>query len=151
MFKPSFSFLLALAISTFFLSTGCNNFNSEEQALWDQVMKLHDDSMLNHGVMMKNTSQIRKALKSGENVPGQLAIAIKPNLEKIDAADEAMMSWMHDLKGPIKLRGKSHDEIMTYLNAEKVKIEKIDKDIVEQLTVSRNILNVIETPKPTQQ
>jgi len=151
MFKPSFSFLLALAISTFFLSTGCNNFNSEEQALWDQVMKLHDDSMLNHGVMMKNTSQIRKALKSGENIPGQLAIAIKPNLEKIDAADEAMMSWMHDLKGPIKLRGKSHDEIMTYLNAEKVKIEKIDKDIVEQLTVSRNILNVIETPKPTQQ
>jgi len=151
MFKPSFSFLLVLTISTFFLSTGCNNFNSEEQALWDEVMKLHDDSMLNHGVMMKNTSQIRKALKFKKDIPDQLETAIKPNLEKIDAADEAMMSWMHDLRGPIRLRGKTHEEIMSYLNAEKVKIEKIDKDIIEQLTVSRNILNVIETPKPTQQ
>ena len=145
------SFILFLFISTIFLNTGCNKFNPEEQALWDQVMKLHDDSMLNHSVMMKNTTQIRKALKSGENIPGQLEIAIKPVLEKIDAADEAMMSWMHDLKGPIKLSGKSHEEIMAYLKGEKIKIEKIDKDILEQLTTSRNILNVIETPKPAAQ
>lgn len=150
MFKNSLSILFTLFISTI-LITGCNKFNAEEQALWDQVMKLHDDSMLNHGVMMQNTSKIRKALKSGENIPGQLESAIKPILEKVDAADEAMMSWMGDLKGPMKLSGKSHDEIMTYLNSEKGKIEKIDKDILEQLTVSRNILNVIETPKPAQQ
>ena len=148
MYKYSFSILTCFVISLLFVSTGCNNLNPDEQKLWDEVMKLHDDSMLNHGVMMKNTTQIRKALKSGENIPGQLEIAIKPILVKVDAADEAMMSWMKDLKGPMKLRGKSHDEIMGYLNGEKAKIEKIDKDILEQLTISRNILNVIEAPKP---
>ena len=140
----SFFFLLALF--------GCNNLNPEAQALWDEVMKLHDDSMLNHGVMMKNTAQIRKKLKSGDIQPTLLE-AISPALEKIDAADEAMMSWMHDLKGPVKLSGKSHEEIMSYLQGEKVKIEKIDKDIIDQLTISRNILNVLEPqvpPNPTQ-
>ncbi len=150
MLKNSLSIFTFLFISTM-LITGCNKFNPEEQALWDEVMKLHDDSMLNHGVMMQNTSKIRKTLKSGANIPGQLELAIKPNLEKIDAADEAMMSWMSNLKGPMKLSGKSHDEIMSYLNGEKAKIKKIDKDILDQLTVSRNILNVIETPKPSAQ
>ena len=139
--------LLFTFFSLMVLVSSCNKFNAEEQALWDQVMKLHDDSMLNHGVMMKNTSQIRKKLKSGEIQPNMVD-AFKPSLEKIDAADEAMMSWMSDLKGPIKLSGKSHEEIMTYLQGEKVKIEKIDKDIIEQLTISRNILNVLEPQTP---
>ena len=139
--------LLFSFFSLMVLVSSCNKFNAEEQALWDEVMKLHDDSMLNHGVMMKNTSQIRKKLKSGEIQPNMVE-AFKPSLEKIDAADEAMMSWMSDLKGPMKLSGKSHEEIMTYLTSEKVKIKKIDKDIIDQLTVSRNILNVLEPQTP---
>lgn len=141
------STLLFSLFSLIVLVSSCNKFNAEEQALWDEVMKLHDDSMLNHGVMMKNTSQIRKKIKSGEIQPNMVE-AFKPSLEKIDAADEAMMSWMSDLKGPVKLSGKSHEEIMAYLQGEKVKIEQIDKNIVAQLTISRNILNVLEPQTP---
>ena len=141
------STLLFTIFSFLILVSSCGSFNAEEQALYDEVMKLHDDSMRNHGVMMKNTVQIRQIAKKG-NLPANMMEAIKPSLDKIDAADEGMMSWMSDLKGPIKLSGKPHEEIMSYLQSEKIKIEKIDKDIKEQLTVSRNILNLIESQKP---
>lgn len=119
-----------LLISIFsVLVIGCGDFTSEQEALWDKLMEIHDISMENHSKMMNLGDEVRGFIDNS-NLPPGLQYTVKPTMTQIDNADEAMMQWMSDLKGKFKVRDMEPEAITKYWTEELAKIEKIDKDIV---------------------
>lgn len=154
MFKPSFSFpsnAIVLSLSKFFILfvgvlffTACGgNLDAEMQAKYDEVMEMHDISMENHHTMMMLGKKIRKS-KKPENISPETGANIEQTLQGIDRADEAMMSWMHDLKRPRHMKGMANNEIRAYLDKELEDIKVIDEDIKAQTAKAKTILEPTE-------
>ena len=119
--------------------TNCGNFSSEQLALWDKVMEVHDESMINHGTMMSLGQQVRK-FKDNEALPPALKYVVKPTMDQIEKADEDMMQWMNDLKGKFKVRGMESEAITKYWKEELAKIEEIDKQIIASTKAATEFL-----------
>jgi hypothetical protein len=63
----------------------------------------------------------------------------------VDDADNAMSDWMH--KFDAENKGKSHQEIMDYLEAQKKLISKIDTQINVAVTGSTKYITQIPAKK----
>ena len=100
--------LLVFVIAAF---TQCKP-NSPEQEALDQkhkaIMAVHDDVM----PKMKDIYKLRKELKGLESSQN-----VTFHLGQLEAADEAMMSWMHEYKKP-KI---GQENYQSYLNKQEKK------------------------------
>jgi len=133
--------VLPFLLISFFsvLVIGCGDFTSEQEALWDKVMEVHDVSMENHSKMMSLGQEVREFVDNPVLPPG-LKYTVKPTMAQIEKADEDMMQWMNDLKGKFKVRDMESEEITKYWTEELAKIEKIDKDIVNSTNAAIEFL-----------
>ena len=100
----------------------------KESALYQEMMDIHDIVMPKMGTMSQLGQQLKAQLEKLEKGDD----ALKPQMEKIVAdlskADEGMMDWMHGVESLGKLReSKSHEEIMAYIEGEKLKIEGVQE------------------------
>ena len=57
-------------------------------------------------------------------------------------ADDAMSDWMKGFS--LDYTGKSHDEIMTYLQQQQVKVKQVDSMLVDATTASAAYLDKIK-------
>ena len=59
-----------------------------------------------------------------------------------------MMTWMSTFKQPSRLRGEmTHDEIMAYLAAEKIKIEKVRDDMLGAIAEATAMVESYSRPE----
>ena len=129
--------LLTLIIA-FALAEGCSNNKVQEKSLLDTVIKTHDKLMTDDGVIMKN----KMALKPYAAAPAtkdSAALYIKT----LSDADDAMMGWMNKFNPDVT--GKSHEQIMTYLHAQKAQILKLDSQINNAVAASNKYLTTLKT------
>jgi len=97
--------------------------NNPNQALYDQVMDIHND------VMPKSDEiyQLKKEIKEKINRAPNLAADKKKQLEQIaaelDSADHSMMDWMHKFK-PLP-DSANHELAREYLENEMVRIKTV--------------------------
>ncbi|TAH05120.1 MAG: hypothetical protein EAZ15_00050 [Sphingobacteriales bacterium] len=119
--------LLSLLVIFFF--SACNNKESEE-ILQANIIEIHDALMLKGETIMANKESITKLLASAQSSSNisldteafyKQANTLNTNLTK---ADEAMMTWMNNFNPDFGT--KTHDQIMDYLNKQKVAIEKVE-------------------------
>jgi hypothetical protein len=94
------------------------------QKLYDEVMVIHDDVMPKMTDINRAKKKLRK-LKDGTNDE-----LITLQIEQLDAADEAMMSWMHEFDSP---ELPTLEENLEYLNAEKDKIQAVSDQMLQSL------------------
>ncbi|MHB8208780.1 hypothetical protein [Mucilaginibacter sp.] len=114
---------------------GCNDDKKQEQALQNDVIKTHDKLMADDGAIMKNKMQLKAIATSNAAVKDSVAVYSK----SLDDADNAMMNWMN--KFSPDFTGKTHEQIITYLTAQKAEILKIDSQINISLAKSNSFIS----------
>lgn len=126
--------ILKYIFPVMFLLLGCGqNRSTEEEMLYKEVMAIHDDVM----PKMRDINEAKKALRKlsdEENSTSEVDSLIK----KLDDADEAMMSWMHDFK-PKKSEDKEVN--MTYLSEEKLKISDVREVMLEAIAAAESYIS----------
>jgi hypothetical protein len=130
------AFLLAL------LFFGCSEKKApdkdQEKALLDEVIKVHDEVMGADEHLMKNKMLLDSLAKASVNVDSAKAYS-----SQLTLADSAMSTWMH--KFDAENTGKTHEQIMTYLDAQKKEISKVKVQINTALSASDTYLKKIKS------
>lgn len=112
--------IAALLLSFFILS--CTDTKKQEKDLFNEVIKVHDLVMSKDQLIMINKMQLDTLIK--QNKSPEITAEATQHSKALDAADTDMENWMHNFDAENK--GKSHEEIMTYLTDQKKKIDAID-------------------------
>lgn len=115
--------LFLLLISIVIISCGPPKDPAYEK-LYDEVMVIHDDVMPKMTDINRAKKKLRK-LKDGTNEE-----QITTQIQELDAADEAMMSWMHEFDAP---ELPTLAENLEYLDAEKIKIQHVSDQMLRSL------------------
>jgi succinate dehydrogenase flavin-adding protein (antitoxin of CptAB toxin-antitoxin module) len=115
-----------------------------EKALRDEIYAIHDE-------VMPKTSEINRLKRQLQKWPDEkltdpaIKNQVQENMALLDKADEGMMSWMNNFKEPAKLRNsKSHEEIMVYLEAEKVTISQVKSDMLGSIESAKALLATLK-------
>lgn len=101
-------------------------------ALFDKVMKVHDEAMEKMPILYKNRKFIKDSLINVDSA------FIKENLALIDNADESMGKWMAAFNG--SFQSMSPEEQEKYLNSEFEKATTMSKVIDEAITISNDVV-----------
>jgi hypothetical protein len=115
-----------------FSTAACNNAEAqkkEEAAALKLVLDVHDEVMPKMTFLAKAETALEEDIKNPAlkvKLP-ELEAKLKQNI----AAQDAMMDWMANFKEDFK--GMNHTEIMTYLAAEKVKVDAMKATIMSEL------------------
>lgn len=108
--------------------------NAPNQALYEQVMAIHDEVMpkMNDLYKRKTTLKTRLALPGiSEAEKDQITLKIA----RIDSASESMMVWMRQFDPVADSEGE--EKARAYLEAELVKVKKVRQDILEALKTTQ--------------
>ncbi|NVM65119.1 succinate dehydrogenase flavin-adding protein (antitoxin of CptAB toxin-antitoxin module) [Mucilaginibacter sp. SG538B] len=125
------------------LLLGCTDTKKQEKDLLNRVIAVHDKVMANDEQLMKNKMLLDSLVKN--NAPNINKDTAKVYLKLVDDADNAMSDWMH--KFDAENKGKSHQEIMDYLEVQKKLISKIDTQINVAVTGSTKYITQIPAKK----
>ncbi len=136
--------ITAIALSLVF--TACKDTKKDEKALESQVMDLHEQVMGNGEKAMQNKMQLDTLMMKKDSIKKAY-----PNLDtsaenktmrslssRIVKADDAMSDWMHNYNPDFS--GKSHDEIMSYLDQQKKVVSQINKQYNSVIQASNQYL-----------
>ena len=133
---------LSLVVLSFF---ACNNKEAEE-ILQAHIFEKHDDLMKKGGIIMQNKESLNKLLASTANADSASASLDTENFHQrvnllnndLTMADEAMMNWMNDFNP--NFDGKTHEQIMAYLNKQQAEILKVELKTDKALKISNVFL-----------
>jgi PBP1b-binding outer membrane lipoprotein LpoB len=129
--------LILLTASALF---GCSNKKAEKSAVMDQVMKVHEKVMEVDGQVIANRMKLDTLLKDNTLAAKDTALQLN---KKLTAAEDAMEDWMH--KFDYEQKGKSDEEVITYMNNQKKLIMAIDSQLNIAVTESNLYLKKIKS------
>ena len=72
--------------------------NSPNQALYDQVMDIHDDVMPKSDEIYQLKKEIKERIASTTNLESNKKKQLEQIVAELDSADHSMMDWMHKFK-----------------------------------------------------
>lgn len=125
----------------------CNNDKADEKKLMDDILATHDKVMAAEDKAMTNKIVIDSLLKVDKFAPLDAVNQkeqFKAQSASLTAADEAMENWMH--KFDPEYKGKSHDDVMKYLNEQKKQIVQIDSLLHTSIVQSTQVLSKYKKP-----
>ena len=110
--------------------------NPERQAIYDQVMEIHDEVMPEMSTINKLERQLKKKLETMESQDS--IIMVKGTVKRLGEAGEGMMDWMHQLKVP----GSEvpDEEAIDYLKEEKIKISHVSSKMKTAIQSGKSIM-----------
>lgn len=107
-------FLFAVAILAL---AACSDVKKDEKALLDHVIKMHDTVMVYDEQLMHNKMKLDTLIKTADDTTkARLNIMIA----KLSKVDSDMEDWMQ------KFDPQTKDNVIDYMNKQKVRIEHID-------------------------
>jgi hypothetical protein len=115
---------------------GCNDDKKQEQALLNDVIKTHEKLMVDDGAIMKNKMQLKSIATA--NTVADVKDSVAVYSKSLDDADNSMMTWMN--KFSPDFTGKTHEQIMTYLNGQKNQILQLDMQINKAIATSNSYI-----------
>jgi hypothetical protein len=102
--------------------SACKDPKAEEKAILNDVIKIHDKVMGNDEQLIQNKMKLDTLLKEAKNK--EAVTMIKQLINQSTAADSLMENWMNKFDPDQK--GRSHDEVMKYLAAQKTQVKLVD-------------------------
>ena len=135
----------ALVFLLFALS-GCQNQKAEQQKLQKEVIEQHDVLMVRMDLLQDNKSALSLIENNLDNIK-----KVQPNLDTVQlkaeitdlkiqltVSDESMMKWMNNFNSDYT--GKNHEEVMKYLENQKIKIDTVKTLFDQSLSKSGAII-----------
>ena len=117
---------------------------AQEEALWDEVIVVHDEVMPKMGVINKTARELKALIDNTPDLSEENKKTIEEAIKNLDDADEGMMSWMSGFKQLEKLRAEmNHEQIITYLNSEMEKISSVKKQMDSSLESGQTLLSTL--------
>lgn len=130
---------IAIAIFAGMALLGCSDKKAQKDAALDDVIKVHNKVMSADEKLMRNKMMLDTVLQKGD-LPGKdTAAMLRTNLIM---ADSAMETWMHKFDPDYK--GKTDDETIAYLYAQKKQITSIDSQLNKSISESDKFLSKIK-------
>lgn len=128
----------------------CDNSAHQVAELEEEVMAIHDSSMVKMDAIYSRISQLKKAtaaIQADSTQPddGRNNNIIEAMVD-LRSADDAMMDWMAAYKAPAK--DAPAEESISYLEAEKISITKVNQQIDTSIDQADKVLN--NNPQPPQ-
>ena len=114
-------FLLAFAAIAF---AACNDSKNDEKTVLNDVIKIHDTVMAHSDQLMHDKMKLDTLLKTADDTA---KTKISLLISKLNNADGQMEDFMQ--KFDPEQKGKSHDYMMNYLTAQKIRIKAVDSMI----------------------
>lgn len=114
--------ILTLACLSLLLFS-CTDPKKQEEALLAEVIKIHDVVMGKEEFVMHSKMKLDTLIADHQDA--KLTAEATAVRAKLDSADVKMEDWMHHFDAENK--GKSHDEIIKYLEDQKKQINAIDQ------------------------
>lgn len=108
--------------------------DSPNQALYDEVMDIHDEVMPKMNDIQKAKTALRTRLELPGISEGEKQ-EIGNKIARLDSASEGMMVWMRQFDPIADSVGE--EKARTYLERELVKVKKVREDILKALEVSQ--------------
>ncbi len=111
-----------------------------QDKLYDEVMFIHDEVM----PKMTNITGLTKELKGKKSklvnskceFENEDEAKINKVLDRLSVAEEEMWDWMHEFKRPEE---GSHEEIMQYLEGEKIKIDNVRQNMLASIRAAETL------------
>jgi hypothetical protein len=128
--------LILLTASTLF---SCSNKMAEKSAIMNDVMKVHEKVMEVDEQVIANRMKLDTLLKDNALAAKDTALMLN---KKLTAAEDAMEDWMH--KFDYEQKGKSDEEVISYMNGQKKLIMAIDSQLNVAVTESSAFLKKIK-------
>ena len=129
-----------------FALAGCQNQKAEQQKLQKEVIEQHDVLMVRMDLLQDNKSALSLIENNLDNIK-----KVQPNLDTVQlkaeitdlkiqltVSDESMMKWMNNFNSDYT--GKNHEEVMKYLENQKIKIDTVKTLFDQSLSKSGAII-----------
>lgn len=119
-----------------------NGGNSEEnlnQALYDQVMDIHDEIMPRSEDIYKLKKELQEKLASSTGLASEEKQELELAIAQLDSADQSMMDWMHLFK-PLP-DSADQEKARAYLESEMERIKKVKELMNESIEKAKAVKN----------
>lgn len=126
----------AIIATAFLLFTACTDTKKQEKDALEQVIKIHDEAMAKSEQAIKDKmllDSISKADNISENPENKSVVS------NLTTADKAMEDWMHQFNADNT--GKSHEQIMQYLNDQQKQVSKVNQQLQTALSQSKQFIS----------
>lgn len=104
---------------------------SGNKALYDEVMKVHDEVMPKMNDIYKIKEQLKNQIANTPDMVDEKEKEIEAVILKLDSASEGMMIWMRNFNPLPDSLGE--DQAKEYLENEMEKVKKVKEDVLEAL------------------
>jgi len=141
--------ILFSALSLLLFITACNTKDDSTKQLQEEVIAIHDEVMPMMSTFAHTSLEIDSILNNWETIklknPEIDTVEQKAKLinlkAEIEAANDAMNDWMHELN--LDFENMSKEEIEKYLKNERLKVQDIDTQFKAVTEESKSVLSTI--------
>lgn len=105
---------------------------SPNQALYEEVMKVHDEVMPKMNDIYKQKEQLKNKIAETPGLAEEKKLAIELSIARLDSANESMMVWMREFNPLPDSLGE--EKAREYLENEMEKIKKVKDDVATALS-----------------
>ena len=109
------------------------------QALYDEVMKVHDEVMPKLDDIYKLKEQLKDKIANTPDMVADKKQEIEGIISRLDSASEGMMVWMRNFNPLPDSTGE--EEAREYLESEMEKIKKVGEDVRKALEDANSMSN----------
>ena len=124
-------------LSLIILLIACSKEAKDNQALYDEVMKVHDEVMPKMKDIYKLKEGLKKQIVDTTAVPEENRRAIESAILKLDAASESMMVWMRSFNPLPDSLGE--DKARQYLEQEREKIDRVKQEMLNAIDEANDL------------
>lgn len=132
--------LILLAMATIVLA--CNSDKKEQQALFDEVMLVHDEVMPKMGSLRALATELTQKADSlamdSLNDHSSRINDMRSLAKNLKDANEGMMEWMRQFEQTEE--GTPHGEVMKYLGEQRKSVQKVRDDMLNSQSEAEKYL-----------
>lgn len=104
---------------------------SPNQALYDQVMDVHDEVMPKVGEINRLQRELKEKIASSPDMVAERKAELEQVISNLDSASNAMMTWMHEFN-PLP-DSVDQEKAREYLETEMERIRKVKTLMLESI------------------
>lgn len=101
------------------------------QALYDEVMNIHDEVMPKMNDIHRKKTELKEKLANNPGVSAEEKDKANAMIAKLDSAGESMMAWMREFRPLPDSLGE--DKAREYLEKELERVKRVRENILEAL------------------
>lgn len=127
--------ILALLAASVILVSACTDTKKQEKDALNEVIKIHDEAMAKDEQAVKNKMLLDSLLKDKTITD---TVQAHTAAKALTEADQGMEKWMHQFNADYT--GKSHEQIMQYLNDQKKQVNQMNQHLNEAVNQSNQVI-----------